>query len=391
MPKVVLYFQVHQPFRIRNYSFFNIGNNHQYEAVNLNYELINRIADKCYLPANEILLDMIKLHGEDFGVTFSVSGTALEQFENYRPDVIESFRALIATGRVEFCAETYYHSLASVYSEKEFGRQVKLHKAKLKELFGYSPTVFRNTELIYSDKVAEYAKKLGFKTIICEQVGRNTNSNSYLPTVFKANGVDAKLLSRHSNLSDDVAFRFTESAWPEYPLTAEKYASWLWKYGEEAEVVTLGMDYETFGEHRPLESGILQFLHHLPKALGQNTTWKFTTASEAVKNSKAETTYTAAEFTSWADEARDISGWVENHMQQDALNKVYKLEDKVLASKNTDLIHTWGKLQTSDHFYYMSTRYWGDGIREFFSPYKSPYDAYLNYMNVLSDFEKLLK
>lgn len=397
MTNIVFYFQVHQPFRLRHYSFFNIGQSHIYEAANLNFELLNRIADRCYLPANEMLLKMIKDYGPDFKVAFSISGCALEQFEMYRPDVLDSFRRLLDTGQVELLAETYFHSLAALYSPMEFVRQVNKYKAKLKSLFGYEATTFRNTELIYDNAIATQISKLGFKQTVAEGVGSYLDAVS--PTaeathIFKAPGSNGpKLLLRQYRLSDDIAFRFTEPKWPGYPLDADKYASWLRALAieQKAESINLFMDYETFGEHRPLSSGILDFLYFLPQAVAAYPDMKFATPSEVLSTAKPKKVYDVTKPTSWADDNRDISGWVLSHTQKDALKRVYALEEAVLAKGNEALIHQWGKLQTSDHFYYMSTKYWGDGVREVFSPYKSPFDAYINYMNVLADFEQTIK
>lgn len=394
MTNIVLYFQVHQPFRLRNYTFFNIGQNHLYEGLTLNFEILNRIADRCYLPANDTLLRMIKHYGKDFRVAFSISGTALEQFEMYRPDVVESFKKLVGTGQVELLSETYFHSLAALYSPTEFERQVTKHKAKLKKLFDYEPTTFRNTELIYDNNIAVLIQQLGFKQTVAEGVDSLLNDRP-VTHLYKSGG-DAKLnlLLRHYTFSDDVAFRFTEPRWPGYPLDADKYAGWIAEQAkrENGESIGIFMDYETFGEHRPLNSGILDFLFHLPAAVSKHDGLGFATPDEVLGKAKPKVTYDVKGFTSsWADANRDISGWVDSHMQRDALKRAYALEQAVMDKGSEPLLHTWGKLLTSDHFYYMSTRYWADGIRQTFSPYKSPFDAYINYMNVLADFELTVK
>ena len=390
MTSVCFYFQVHQPNRLKNFPFFLIGADHQYEAVDVNFNILNRVADKCYLPANNKILELIEKTGGKFKAAFSITGTALEQMEAFRPDVIASFQALAKTGNVEFLAETYYHSLAFLYSEAEFERQVKMHADKIKKLFGKAPVTFRNTELIYSNKVAAAAHKLGYKTILAEGVERNLGTQ--LPnSVFHAQGTqDINVLLRHYRLSDDIAFRFSDKNWSEYPLLAPRYASWLQGLKKESDTINLFLDYETFGEHRQAETGIFQFLTYLPAEILKDKDFNFATPAEVSDAYKPKHTYSAPTITTWADENRDITGWIDNHMQKDSLSKVYALEPFVLAKKDPHLTDIWAKLQTSDHFYYMSTKYWEDGVRQAFSPYKSPYDAYINYMNVLSDFEELV-
>lgn len=392
MTSIVLYFQVHQPFRLRPYSFYNIGQNHLYEAASLNFEILNRIVDKCYLPANETILNMIEAD-KGFKCAFSLSGTVLEQLEMYRPDVIASFKKLAATGQVEFLAETYFHSLAGLYSKDEFERQVLKYKQKIKKLLDVEPVTFRNTELIYDDSIAEQIVSLGFKYAVAEGVDRYLDGRPS-SKCYKSPGRNAlKLILRNSTFSDDIAFRFTNQEWSGYPLTADKFADWVNTFSsvEKSEAIGLFMDYETFGEHRPAETGIFEFLRYLPTAVANYPELQFAMPREVLGATKTKEVYTVEEPTSWADEARDISGWTLSYMQKDALKRIYALEDVVMKSGNEPLIHQWGKLQTSDHFYYMSTKYWGDGVREVFSPYKSPFDAYINYMNVLADFEQTLR
>lgn len=390
MTAVCFYFQIHQPYRLKNYSFVHIGLDHKYDAVDKNFTILSRVADKCYLPTNELLLNLIEKTGKAFKVTFSISGVALEQFQEYRPDVIESFRQLAKTGCVEFLAETYYHSLAFLYSKEEFERQVKMHSDLVKKLFGKKPVAFRNTELVYSNAVAAAAEKLGFKTIMAEAVPAYLKGAPQTG-IYRPEGTKKiKAMLRHRDLSDDIAFRFCDKNWSEYPLLAPRFASWLDKMAPEAEAINICLDYETFGEHRHAETGIFQFLTYLPQQILNYSNLKFATVSEAAADAPATAVYDVPEFTTWADEARDLSGWTENHMQKDALARVSRLERKILKLNDAELCQMWGKLQTSDHFYYMSTRYWDDGVRQQFSPFKSPYDAYIVYMNVLSDFEQLV-
>ncbi|HYG39089.1 MAG TPA: glycoside hydrolase family 57 protein [Cytophagales bacterium] len=387
MTSICFYFQVHQPFRLKDFNFFKIGSDHFYENDNQNKELLYRIADKSYLPANQKILDLIHQSGGKFRVSYSISGTALEQFEAYRPDVIESFRDLVKTGCVEILAETYYHSLSFLYSKSEFERQVKKHSDKVKALLGVEPKVFRNTELIYNNDIAAAINKMGYKAILCEGVDRILNERS--PNfVYKAAGSGMNCLLKNYKLSDDIAFRFSNQNWDEYPLTAPKFANWVHSVAGNGEVINLFMDYETFGEHQWAESGIFRFLEHLPMEVLKHPDFDFKTPSEIVDTYPAKGVYDAPFFTSWADEERDLSAWLENSMQGEAIKRIYNLEQKVLQKGQKELVEVWGKLQTSDHFYYMSTKFWNDGdVHKYFSPYDSPFDAYINYMNVLSDFE----
>ncbi len=388
MPSVCIYFQVHQPHRLKDYDVFKIGNDHFYEYDERNLALLNRIADNCYIPYNNLMLEHIKKYDGKFRIAYSLTGTFIEQIERWRPDVIESFKALADTGCVEFLSETYYHSLAYLYDKKEFERQIKLHKAKIYELFKQVPTVFRNTELIYQNDLAKYIGKMGYKAILTEGVDRlldgRTPNHVYKPV--GANGI-VNLLKNYS-LSDDVAFRFGDRGWGCWPLNTETYAHWVHSVAGTGETVNLFMDYETFGEHQRADTGIYEFMKHLPEAIFKHPDFDFKTPSEVIATYEARDTYDAPEVVSWADVERDITAWNGNGMQQEALRRCYDLGKKIQKLNDEEFTNTWAKLQTSDHFYYMSTKYWADGnIHKYFSPYNSPYDAYLNYMNVLTDFE----
>ena len=393
MKSLCLYFQVHQPFRLKDYSFFKIGIDHNYGATQQNYAILGRVSDLCYLPANELLHKLIVKGKAPFACTFSLSGTVIDQLEQFRPDVIESFQALAATGKVEFLAETYYHSLAFLFSRPEFERQVALHSKRITELFGKKPTSFRNTELIYSDELARAVQRFGFKAILAEGVGRNMSSPSAHGMVHQAADTQAVALLRNAQLSDDIAFRFTDQTWDQWPLTAEKFAQWLHVLEEEgSETVNLFIDYETFGEHRKKESGIFQFLEELPAAVAAQTGFTFATPSQIADAAQGKVLppYHAEDITSWADADRDLSAWTADNMQKDALEKLYALEPQIARAADPRISEVWGRLQTSDHFYYMSTRFWRDPVHQVFSPYRSPYDAYINYMNVLMDLKTLL-
>ena len=388
MPSVCLYFQVHQPFRLKGYNFFRIGEDHFYEDDKRNAEILAKVARKCYLPANKTLLDLIRQHQGSFKIAFSITGTVWEQFEKYAPEVCDSFQALFATGHVELLAETYYHSLSFLRSPSEFIRQVGLHKRLVNRISGQEPKVFRNTELIYNNEISKLVHNLGFEGILCEGVDRILTGRS--PNfVYHAKGCpDMKCLLKNYKLSDDVAFRFSDKHWSEFPLTATHFAHWIHQVAGNGDTVNLFMDYETFGEHQWVETGIFNFLKNFPLEVFRHKDFTFNTPSEVIKMFPARGEYDSPEYISWADLERDLSAWLGNELQRDALERVMQLETAVKATQNQDIVSSWGKLLTSDHFYYMCTKYWNDGdVHKYFSPYNSPHDAYINYMNTLSDLE----
>lgn len=388
MPSVCFYFQVHQPFRLKRYSFFDIGKDHFYEDDDKNRQVLDKVSEKCYLKTNRKILDLIHRHKGKFRVTYSISGTAIEQFEQHRPDVLRSFVELAETGCVEFLSETYYHSLSFIYSKEEFRRQVEMHKAKIKEHFNQVPKVFRNTELIFNNELASYLEKAGYKAVLCEGVDRILNGRTPNFLYQPAGTLKIKAFLKNYRLSDDIAFRFSDRNWSEWPLQADTFASWVHKVAGNGEVLNLFMDYETFGEHQWEETGVFEFLDHLPKEILTHPDFDFKTISEAADAFKVRDLYDVPEFISWADAERDLSAWLSNPMEREAARRIYALEEQVLKTENKDLIDVWGKLQTSDHFYYMCTKFWSDGdVHKYFSPYDSPYDAYIYYMNVLADFE----
>lgn len=385
MTAICLYFQAHQPNRIREFTFFDIGKSHTYEDDALNKEVLDKVSEKCYLPANEMLLKVIQGANGKIKLTYSISGVLIEQLESLRPDVLESFKRLVETGNVELLCETYYHSLAYNFSKTEFDEQVTMHQETLKRVFGVVPTVFRNTELIYNNEIAAYIEEKGFKGIIAEGVddilnGRNPN---YLYGAPNADGI--KTLVRNCKLSDDVAFRFSDPQWVDYPLDANKFISWVKDSGGDC--ANIFIDYETIGEHHWADTGIFDFWHHfLLKCMDQGI--DVLSASEVVEKFEVKDTYDAHEFTSWADSEKDLTAWVSNTMEFEAIYKIYKIRDAVRASSNEGLIHVWRKLQTSDHFYYMSTKGASDGeVHNYFSPFNTPFDAYIYFMNILSDIE----
>ena len=382
---VCLYFQVHQPNRLRQYRFFDIGKNSHYYDDFTNRTILRRIAQKCYLPMNELLLQQIEEQKGAFKVAFSITGTALEQFDRYCPEVLDSFKKLAATGCVEFLSETYYHSLSSLASESEFKHQVAKHKEAIEKYFGVTPTTFRNTELIYSDSIANMGGDLVFKTILTEGakhvLGWQSPNYLYKATTKK----NQKLLLRNSGLSDDIAFRFSNKGWENWPLTTDKFVSWL-KSGD-GEIVNLFMDYETFGEHQAASTGIFDFMKYLPAAVLADGEFEFVTPARAARKHKPVAPLCIPDAISWADEERDTSAWLGNELQNEAFNKLYSLSEKLAILNDAELWSDFGHLQESDHFYYMCTKYFSDGaVHKYFNPYDTPFEAFINYMNVLSDF-----
>ena len=392
---IVLYLHVHQPYRVRHYTIFDAGVDHNYFDTNYedrtnNERILHKVAEKSYIPTNRHLLDLLNRYPE-FKLSLSITGTVLEQLEKWSPEALRSFQDLCATGRVEIVAETYHHSLAFFYSRKEFEAQVAMHRDIVQRLFGQTPQVFRNTELSYNNDLAYWADKAGYKGILTEGwdpvLGWRSPNYVYRPTYTDT----IRLLMKNYKLSDDVAFRFGNQNWSEWPLTADKFAHWLNETGD-ATNFNLFMDYETFGEHQWESTGIFDFMDHLPREILKHPDFSFKTPSEVVDAYNARGVYDAHEFVSWADSERDLSAWLGNNMQQEALTKIYSISNQVIAADNKDLTDIWGKLQTSDHFYYMSTKFWSDGdVHKYFSPYNSPYDAYIFYMNVFADFEATLQ
>lgn len=384
---ICFYFQVHQPFRLRTYRFFDIGKSHHYYDEYFNRLILRRVAEKSYLPMNEILLKAINDNPKDFKVSFSFTGLVLDQMEHYAPEVLESFRKLIATGNVEILAETYSHSLCSLRNKGEFERQVKAHTQKVESLFGITPGSFRNTELIYSDEIGERVAAMGYKVMLTEGAKHILGWKS--PNYLYTNAINPKLkvLLRNFRLSDDLTFRFSQQSWPEWPITAEKMVYWLNQVPEKEEVLNIFMDYETFGEHQPASSGIFDFMKALPTAILKNTAFKFRTPAEIAKKHQPVSAIQVPYPVSWADEERDLSAWLGNNLQDDAFEKLTALAEKVQESDDDELKRDWNYLQSSDHFYYMCTKWLSDGdVHKYFNHYPSPYEAYINYMNVLSDF-----
>lgn len=388
MRAICFYFQVHQPFRLRRYRFFDIGNNHYYFDDFANQSIMRKVAEKCYLPTNQLMYELIQEYGTRFKIAYSISGTALDQFEMYAPDVLESFQRLVKTGCVEILGETYSHSLSALKEKEEFFNQVRLHSEKIERLFGVKPTTFRNTELIYSDHIGQMVYELGFKGMLTEGAKHILGWKS--PNFLYCSAIEPrlKLLLKNFRLSDDIAFRFSNRGWSEWPLTTEKYVAWLNAIDPKQEIVNLFMDYETFGEHQWADTGIFEFMRYLPKSVFAYSNYQFVTPSEAIELLDPVAPIHVPYPISWADEERDLTAWLGNDLQDDAFNNLYQLYPKVKQCNDPQIQRDWLYLQTSDHFYYMCTKWFSDGdVHKYFNHYDTPYEAYINYMNVLSDFE----
>ncbi|MGF7139525.1 glycoside hydrolase family 57 protein [Roseimarinus sediminis] len=387
MKTISLYFQVHQPFRFRRYRFFDIGNDSYYYDDYANETILHKVAKDCYLPANEKLLKAIEKHKGQFRLAFSLTGSAIEQFEHYAPEVLESFKKLNETGCVEFLSETYSHSLVALKNEELFARQVQRHDDLIEKHFGKRPTVFRNTELIYSDEIGRMVHDMGFKAMITEGAKHVLGWKS--PNFIYTNAINPrlKILMRNFKLSDDISFRFSNKGWSQYPLTTEKFVSWLGKTDPKDEVINLFMDYETFGEHQKANSGILDFLGALPDTIIKSKQFQFRTPSEIIDDYQPVGPVHVPNPISWADEERDLSAWLGNELQEEAFNKLYELQPRIEQCNDEAILRDWDYLQLSDHFYYMCTKFFSDGeVHKYFNHYDSPYEAFINYMNVLSDF-----
>lgn len=451
MASTVFYFQVHQPHRLKPYSVFHTDP--FYFNEDANGEIAEKVANKCYRPTTKLILDLIKKHEGNFRVSYAITGTVIEQWKKFTPDVLDLFVQLAETGCCEFVAETYYHSLSFLYSQDEFHQQVDMHTALVQEHFGQTPNVFRNTELIYANELSRALAKITnpdgtprFLGAICEGVDRHLGYRSpnyvYRPPNIPAdllprpdgggageagggglccdkNGVilgpnnrPFGLLLKNYKLSDDIAFRFGNKGWEEYPLSAEKFAKWVHQINGDGYLCNLFMDYETFGEHQWADTGIFQFLEHLPTAIfdvakkADGTTENhFITPSEALAQFDPIGEYDVPDYISWADTERDLTAWRGNAMQHNALEETYRVEkilkDRLVEAKSKNdpkklqdieyIVTDWRKLTTSDHFYYMCTKYWADGdVHKYFSPYDSPYDGYINFMNVLDNVKTRL-
>lgn len=391
---IALYLHVHQPFRIGRYTMFDIKNRSNYFDSGGyhgadNRAIVRKVADKSYLPTNQLLLKLLK-DNPDFKISLSITGTVIEQLVSYAPEVLESFQELIATGKVEIVGETYHHSLAFFYNLDEFAIQVQMHRQTIERYFGVTPTSFRNTELAYNDSLAKWADLNGYEAILAEGwdpvLGWRSPNYVYSPPDCNT----TKLMLKNYRLSDDIAFRFSESARSSQPLTAATFAHWL-NETHNAEVFNLFMDYETFGEHQWADTGIFDFLSHLPSEWLSKSDNRFVTITESARNHEPKDIVSMPQTVTWADTERDLTAWVGNPMQHSALNKLYELAEPITSLNDWSLIEDWRKLQTSDHFYYMCTKWFNDGdVHAYFSPYESPYDAFVYFMNAYQDLRSRL-
>jgi len=390
---ICIYFQIHHPERLRKYQFFDIGKKHNYFDNYANRSELEDLAEHCYLPANALLLELIKKHEGKFKVAFSITGSAIDQLEMHTPEVIRSFQELAQTGSVEFLAETYSHSLASLSEDTdEFEQQVKRHSTTIKQLFGKKPVTFRNTSLIYSDKIGERVAKLGFKTMLTDGAKHVLGWKS--PNFVYKNALDENLnlLLKNSKLSDDIANRFSDRNWSEYPLTSEKYASWVESSLQDTEVLNLFMNYEVIGYYNNAQSGIFDFLRYFIENMLANPNYQFLLPKEVAKKYPAKDVLPVPYPISWTDEERDTTSWLGNELQKEAFNELFKVQPLVRKKKNADLIEDYSRLQGSEHFYFMRTKLFsGADYHKYLLPYDSPYEAFINYMNVLSDFIERVK
>lgn len=386
MPSVCFYFQVHQPWRLNTSSSFQLARDHWYFDDDKNRAVMRKVADKCYLPMTRLIHQMIDATSGKFKCAFSITGTALDQMYLYAPDVVEEFKSVVKTGCVEILGETFYHSLAALYDPGEFAEQVRIHSRRMEQEFGVRPTVFRNTELIFSNDIGAQVAALGFKGVLAE--GWDPLLGWRSPNfVYRPQGQQIALLLKNYRLSDDIAFRFSNRGWNEYPLTAEKFASWVHKVSGNGDVVNLFMDYETFGEHQWADSGIFDFMRALPDKILAHGDWDFQTPSQVIANYEKRDEVSFPVPHSWADTERDISAWRGNRMQDSSLGQIYALSEYA-HNKGPEALETWRKLLTSDHFYYMCTKWFADGdVHAYFSPFESPYEAFVAYMNCIRDFQ----
>ncbi len=391
MVSICFYFQVHQPERLRRYPVFEIGRSTGYFDEEKNRQVLRKVAAKCYLPMNALLLKLIDRHQGRFKVAFSISGVAIDQLERHAPEVLESFKALARTGCAEFLAETYYHSLSFLYDKEEFDRQVNRHARRIKELFNQEPGVFRNTELVFNNELASHLQGR-FLAVLAEGAEHILGWRSPNFPYTAVTAPNLTLLLKNYRLSDDIAFRFSNKGWPEYPLTVEKYAQWVNAANGNGHVVNLFMDYETFGEHQWADTGIFEFMEQLPAELLKHPHNDFKTPSEVARSYRPVGELDIHHPVSWADIERDLSAWLGNKMQETAAKELYALREPVFATGDEALMRDWSLLSTSDHLYYMCTKWFSDGdVHKYFNPYDSPYDAYIAFMNVLNDLALRVK
>lgn len=395
MLNIIFYFQVHQPYRLGHFNVLDISAGENLFDDKLNGLVMRKVAEKCYLPTNKLLLDLIKQNEGRFKVAFSITGTAIEQFKLYSPETLDSFKRLVDTGCVEIMGETYFHSLAFLYDTNEFLDQVTMHRDLMKQEFGYDTVTFRNTELIYQDRLSDLIYEIeGFKTIVTEGVDRILQWRTPL-YAYKNYSKDINLLLKYYQLADDIAFRFSNRDWPEYPLTVEKFVNWidhltLAETSGKNLFLNLFMDYETFGEHQWASSGIFDFMGKFPQEVLKRPHLGFANPKDTthLANYQQES-LSFPEAVSWADEQRDLSAWLENDMQKNSIETLYELFIRIKQKGDPELLRTARLLSTSDHFYYMCSKYFQDGdVHKYFSPYDSPDQAYIYFITALAELEE---
>lgn len=392
MRAICLYLHIHQPLRYREYSFFDIGNNSnyfypEYTSRENNERIFRKVAEKSYYPMLGLLLENMKKH-PNFKVSFSITGTWLEQAEMWAPDLIDIIHEMVTRGQAEIVGETFYHSLAFFYNHDEFTDQVRMHAEKIKSLFGVTPRAFRNTEFAYNDQLAEWADAMGYTAILAEGwdkvLGWRSPNHVYRPTGCK----NLKLLLKNYRLSDDIAFRFSNRAWSEWPLTVPKYQRWLDDDCLRGNLINLFMDFETFGEHQWRDTGIFDFMDTFISSWLSEYENIFVTVSEAANLEEPVAEISMPQTVTWADTERDLSAWLSNEMQTSSQSQLYEMRDSILATSDPSLISDWRHMTTSDHPYSMCTKYWNDGdVHAYFSAYASPYESFMYFMNVLRDIE----
>ena len=392
MRAICLYLHIHQPVRYREYSIFDVANDSnyfrdRYDSRQSNERIFKKVAAKSYRP----MLDLLERNMEKrpgFKISLSITGTWLDQAEQWTPELIAQIKRMVASGQAEIVGETYYHSLAFFYNLDEFNAQVRMHANRIRQLFGVTPQVFRNTEFAYNDQLAQWADTAGYKGILAEGWDKilGWRSPNY---VYKPAGCqNLKLLLKNYCLSDDIAFRFSNRGWSEWPLTVSKYQTWLDMECLRGNLINLFMDFETFGEHQWADTGIFDFMDTLIPEWLSHYDNQFLTVSEACDMNNPAGEISMPETVTWADTERDLSAWLSNSMQRSAQDDLYALRDSVLASDDPGIIRDWRYLTTSDHPYAMCTKYWNDGdVHAYFSAYASPYEAFMYFENVLRDLE----
>lgn len=389
MASVVFYFQVHQPFRLRRYSVFD-SDRHYFDEYK-NAEACRKVAQRCYLPANRMLLETVNANEGRFRFAYSITGVALEQFQLYAPEVLDTFKELNATGCVEFLDETYYHSLSFLYSREEFRAQVEQHRKLIKQLFRQEPRVFRNTELIYNNDLAHFVSHMGYDAILTEGADQVLGYRS--PNfIYRPPHSPIKILLKNYRLSDDISLRFSNREWEQWPVTADKFSQWVNQINGNGSLCNLFMNYETFGDHLEAETGIFDFMRNVPAKVMENAQNNFLTPSQACDVYESVGEIDVPHMISWADSERDLSAWLGNAMQSNALHELFKLEGALKEKNDEQLLSDWRKLTSSDHFHYMCTKFWANGdVHKYFSPYESPYDSYINFMNVLDNVQARMR